>query len=71
MSEQEMKPIWYFVGLILLVIGVLVFCSGIYQYFNPPLITTVLAETQPNIWWGGIMIVFGGGMYLKMKKQTR
>ena len=71
MSEKGMKPIWYFVGLILLVIGGLVFCSGIYQFFNPPAVKTVLAETHPNIWWGGFMIIFGGGMYLKMRKQTR
>jgi hypothetical protein len=71
MSEQGMKPIWYFVGLIILVIGVLVFCSGIYIYFNPPVVTTVLAETHPNLWWGGLMMIFGGGLYFKMRKQTR
>jgi len=71
MSEQGMKPIWYFVGLILMVTGGLIFCSGIYQYFNPPLMKTVLANTQPNIWWGGLMVVFGGGMFLKTRKQTR
>jgi hypothetical protein len=70
MSEHGMKPIWYFVGLILLVIGSLVFCSGIYQYFNPPLIKTVLADTRPNIWWGSLMIIFGGGMFFKTRKQS-
>jgi hypothetical protein len=71
MSEQEMKPIWYFVGLIVLVIGFLIFCSGIYLLINPPIVKTVLAETHPNLWWGSLMIVFGGGLYLKMRRQTR
>jgi hypothetical protein len=71
MSEQGMKPIWYFVGLIVLVIGFLIFCSGIYLLINPPIVKTVLAETHPNLWWGILMIVFGGGLYLKMRKQTR
>jgi len=70
MSEHKMKPIWYFVGLILLVIGGLIFLSGLYQLINPPTITTVLAETHPNIWWGTLMIIFGGAMYLKTRKQT-
>jgi divalent metal cation (Fe/Co/Zn/Cd) transporter len=70
MSEHKMKPIWYFVGLILLVMGGLVLCSGLYQIISPPLVKTVLAETHPNIWWGSIMIIFGGGMYLKTRKQT-
>jgi divalent metal cation (Fe/Co/Zn/Cd) transporter len=70
MSEHQMKPIWYFVGLILLVIGGLIFFSGLYQLINPPTATTVLAELHPNLWWGVIMIVFGGVMYLKTRKQT-
>jgi hypothetical protein len=71
MSEQEMKPIWYFVGLIVLVIGGLVFFSGLYLLMIPPVVKTVLAETHPNIWWGGLMIFFGGGLYLTMRKKTR
>jgi divalent metal cation (Fe/Co/Zn/Cd) transporter len=69
MSEHKMKPIWYFVGLILLVMGGLIFLSGLYQIIHPPTTTTVLAETHPNIWWGALMIVFGGMMYLKTRKQ--
>ncbi|MGD0591681.1 MAG: hypothetical protein ABSA44_12935 [Bacteroidota bacterium] len=70
MSEHKMKPIWYFVGLILLVMGGLIFLSGLYQIINPPLIKTVLAETHPNLWWGALMVAFGGVMYLKTRKQT-
>jgi divalent metal cation (Fe/Co/Zn/Cd) transporter len=70
MSENKMKPIWYFVGLILLVMGGLVFLSGIYQLINPPATTTVLAETHPNLWWGSLMTAFGGVMYFKTRKQT-
>jgi hypothetical protein len=71
MSEQGMKPIWYFVGLIVLVIGGLIFCSGIYLLLNPPVVKTVLAELHPNLWWGGVMIIFGTGLYIKMKNKTR
>ena len=68
MSEKRMKPIWYFVGLILSVMGGLIVFSGIYQLINPPSVKTVLAGTHPVIWWGGIMIIFGGFMYLKNRK---
>ena len=71
MSEHGMKPIWYFVGLILLVIGGLILLSGIYQAINPPPVKTVLAETHPAIWWGAFMAAFGGVMYLKTRKQAR
>ena len=72
MSEQPqgMKPIWYFVGLLMLVIGLLIFGSGIYYYFYPSLSATVLQEVHPNIWWGGIMTIFGFIM-LWLNKDAR
>ncbi|MEW6193551.1 MAG: hypothetical protein AB1521_00165 [Bacteroidota bacterium] len=65
-----MKPIWFFVGLILMIIGVLILLTGLYQLINPPEIKTVLSGTHPGIWWGSVMIVFGLLMYLKNKNQT-
>ena len=70
MSENKMKPIWFFVGLILLVMGGIIFLSGIYNLINPPFVKTVLANTHPDIWWGAVMIIFGGIMYLKTRKMT-
>ena len=67
MGEGEMKSIWYFVGLILLVIGGVIFASGLYGLIQPPAEKTVLSETHPDIWWGGIMVLFGGAMYWKTR----
>ncbi|NOX90558.1 MAG: hypothetical protein GXO77_16255 [Calditrichaeota bacterium] len=63
-ENKAMKPIWFFVGLMLIVVGGLVFLTGIYLYFNPESAHTVLSNTYPNLWWGGIMIVFGIFMLL-------
>lgn len=65
-----MKPIWFFVGLILLIMGLIIFINGIYLLFNPPQVKTVLFYIHPNIWWGLIMILIGGLMYLKTRKTT-
>ncbi|MBI4428587.1 MAG: hypothetical protein HY562_05660 [Ignavibacteriales bacterium] len=64
-----MKPIWYFVGLMLLLMGILIFVAGIYQYFNPPAVQTVLAGSHANIWWGAIMTLFGGLMYSRTRRH--
>ena len=69
MSEQKMIPIWYFVGLILLIMGGLILSSGIYNFISPPVVKTILSETHPDIWWGAIMVLFGGGMFLIARKQ--
>lgn len=70
MSEKKMKPIWFFVGLILIVMGGIIFLSGIYNVINPPEVKTVLAETHPDIWWGAVMLIFGGIMFFKTKNKT-
>lgn len=54
-----MKPIWYFVGLILLVIGAILLLTGLYLLISPAETNSVLGELYPNIWWGGLMIVVG------------
>ncbi|MHB8931490.1 MAG: hypothetical protein ACYC5R_12915 [Melioribacteraceae bacterium] len=63
-----MKPIWYFVGLILLTMGGIIFLSGIYLLIDPPAVKTVLSETHPDIWWGAVMILFGLLLYMKNRK---
>jgi hypothetical protein len=70
MSTPKMKPIWFFVGLILIVMGGIIFISGIYQFLYPPAVKTILAETHPAIWWGAVMFIFGSVMYWKTRKET-
>ncbi|MEG8947312.1 hypothetical protein [Rosettibacter firmus] len=70
MTVKGMKPIWYFVGLILLIMGGIIFLTGIYYLINPSARVTVLSEIHPNIWWGAVMLIFGSIMYFKFKKET-
>lgn len=58
-ETKSMKSIWYFVGLMLLSIGGLIFLAGIYLLLSGTEMSTVLANLHPNIWWGGIMIIVG------------
>jgi len=58
MSERKMLSIWFFVGLMLTVIGVIVFSTGIYYLLGSPP-PTVLGELNPNLWWGALMIAAG------------
>jgi drug/metabolite transporter (DMT)-like permease len=67
-----MKPIWYFVGLILFSIGLVLIAMGIVHLVDPPPPEeqTVLFETHPNIWWGGLMAIFGAVFALTTKNKT-
>ncbi len=69
-TVKKMKPIWYFVGLILLTLGCLILLAGIYYLIYPSQIKTVLPNLYPNIWWGAIMIVVGAVFVLRTRKLT-
>jgi hypothetical protein len=65
-----MKPIWYFVGLFLIIMGILVLGNGIYDLLVPPERATVLAELHPGIWWGMVVLAVGG-LYYGVNRKKR
>jgi len=59
MSEKHhIIPVWFFVGLLLFVYGILIFISGIAELSHPP--DTVLSNLHAPVWWGALLIVLGG-----------
>ncbi len=58
MSEKKMLSIWFFVGLMLTVLGLIITITGINYIFNPQS-RTVLAHLNPNLWWGIIIFISG------------
>jgi FtsH-binding integral membrane protein len=67
-EAPKMKSIWYFVGLMLLVMGGLVLLAGLIEFFSPSARHTVLAEIHPGVWWGAIMIAAGAVFFVKNRK---
>ena len=58
MSERHhITPVWFFVGLLLLIYGVLIFITGLTEWSHPP--DTVLAEAHASVWWGALMAILG------------
>jgi hypothetical protein len=57
-GNHHIIPVWFFIGVILLIYGVLILGSGILHLSQPP--TTVLGELRPAIWWGAILTAIGG-----------
>jgi hypothetical protein len=55
-----MISIWFFIGVSLLVNGVLILSAGIYQVLYPPVSPgVVLFELHANVWWGAVLLVLG------------
>lgn len=58
-NVKKMKPIWFFVGLVLLVMGGVILITGIYDLLAHVESKTVLARLHPAVWWGGLMVAAG------------
>jgi len=69
MSERHhIIPVWFFVGLLLLIYGALILASGIAEWHNPP--PTVLADLHVPVWWGSLMVVLGA-VYINAFRPRR
>ena len=51
--------IWFFIGISLLLNGVLIFAAGIHELIDPPQTPVVLFHLHASIWWGAILAVIG------------
>ncbi len=62
-GKRHMLPVWFFIGAILLIYGILIFVTGILEYSNPA--DTVLANLHAPIWWGAILTAVGAIFFFK------
>lgn len=51
--------IWFFIGISLLVNGILIVGAGVWEVMNPPANPVVLFQLHANVWWGAVLLVCG------------
>jgi uncharacterized membrane protein len=57
-TDRELS-IWFFVGILTLVYGVVLLATGIYEFWHPLPVSIVLSNLHPTFWWGLLMTLFG------------
>lgn len=67
-EKHHIIPVWFFVGLLLFIYGVLIFISGLAEWSNPP--NVVLANKHAAVWWGALLIVLGGVYCLMFRPKN-
>ncbi len=58
-AKQGIVPVWFFVGVILFIYGILILITGIAEFHHPPE-TVQLSQYHAPLWWGMVLTVFGG-----------
>lgn len=51
--------IWFFIGVLLTIYGVLITGTGIYEFISPPTNPPVLASLHASLWWGLVLLLIG------------
>ena len=70
MSEKHhIISVWFFVGILLLIYGILILGSGLSEWSSPP--PTVLAELHAPVWWGALLTVIGIGYLIAFRPKNR
>ena len=56
---RGLVSIWFFIGVLLTLYGVLILATGLYELVSPPEHQVVLANLHPSVWWGALLLVIG------------
>ena len=59
MHSDSGISIWFFIGSLLTIYGVLILGYGLYSMLSPPTHPPVLAELHADVWWGGVLLAIG------------
>jgi hypothetical protein len=65
MHDEGGVSIWFFIGVSLLVNGILITAAGVWEVLHPPENPVVLFHLHANVWWGAILLVVGLGYCLQ------
>lgn len=57
--KEHALPIWFFIGALLTVYGVLILGAGLYGLVTPPKTEVVLSRLHVSLWWGVGMLLLG------------
>jgi hypothetical protein len=56
-KKQMPLPVWFFVGIIFVVYGVMILVTGLIEFSHPA--HTELWQLHPAIWWGAVILAVG------------
>jgi hypothetical protein len=64
-SPHGALSIWFFIGTLLTVYGILILGAGLYELISPPAHPAVLANLHFGIWWGALLLIIGLSYFIR------
>jgi hypothetical protein len=69
-GKGEMLSIWFFVGVMTLLYGIVLLPYGAYEWLGHHEAPTVLNNLHPTFWWGLLLTLFGLFYTLKFRPHS-
>lgn len=71
---EKQIPIWFFIGGIVLIYGLLILGAGLFHWLSPPPVDdrVRLWDLHVDIWWGALLLILGSFYVIKFwpRKET-
>ncbi len=72
MSEKKhFISIWFFIGVLLAVYGVLILGAGIWELFHPAASQVAMRYLHTGVWWGALLVAIGGFYCVRFRPGRR
>ena len=59
MEKTQQIPIWFFIGALLGIYGVMILGTGLFRLVHPPAVQMALGNLHADIWWGALLLIIG------------
>jgi hypothetical protein len=61
MEHNKQIPIWFFIGALLALYGIIITIYGVISWSQPPpeSMTAEIYNLHANVWWGALMAILG------------
>jgi len=73
MQSEHQVPIWFFIGALLLIYGVVILGVGLWHLVSPPPpeARVALYDLHADIWWGALMALTGALYVTKFRPDRK
>jgi hypothetical protein len=70
-DKKHFISIWFFIGTLLAVYGLLILGAGIYDLFYPAPLVVSMRYLHAGIWWGLLLLAIGGFYTIRFRPGRR
>jgi hypothetical protein len=68
-ERHHMLPVWFFIGLLLSIYGVIILTTSLMDWSHPS--AAVLSQYRPGVWGGIVLLLIGGFYVLRFRPRRR